>query len=199
MSLPNGLRFVITTSRGEPEPGDLYGIFFQGEYDFLNVKGRTVVDIGAGTGDSAVFFAWKGASQVIGYEPVPEFFSIATKNVELNGLGNIIALHNKAAGQSVWEDGRRVSHSSEMNPWNRAAIPKGDVLKLDCEGCEYDLILNHPSELADFEAIAIEYHRHGPEDLMRCLRSLGFEVTLTTPGRRSGKLLARRFKQLNNR
>ena len=36
----------------------------------------------------------------------------------------------------------------------------GGVLKMDCEGCEYDLILNNFEHIALFDELIFEYHAH---------------------------------------
>ncbi|MGC8567465.1 MAG: FkbM family methyltransferase [Caldisphaera sp.] len=35
-----------------------------------------------------------------------------------------------------------------------------DVLKMDCEGCEYDIVLHEPETLERFEEISLEYHTY---------------------------------------
>ena len=51
------------------------------------------------------------------------------------------------------------------------------ILKLDCEGCEYETILNSSSEiLQKFTDIQIEYH-NGYQNLEKKLLSVGFEVS----------------------
>jgi FkbM family methyltransferase len=35
-----------------------------------------------------------------------------------------------------------------------------DVLKMDCEGCEYDIVLHEPETLERFEEIGLEYHTY---------------------------------------
>jgi len=44
-------------------------VFDYGEYEPLSVEGRVVVDVGAFVGDSAIYFALKGARRVIAIEP----------------------------------------------------------------------------------------------------------------------------------
>jgi len=64
------------------------------EYVFLNevfnggtvYHGKTVLDVGAYIGDTATYFWNKGASKIICYEPVKEFFYWLEQNVELNGI-----------------------------------------------------------------------------------------------------------------
>lgn len=64
------------------------------EYVFLNeafdgnvdYSGKTVLDVGAYVGDTATYFWNKGASKIICYEPMKEFFYWLGQNVELNGI-----------------------------------------------------------------------------------------------------------------
>ncbi|MFP3287370.1 MAG: hypothetical protein RXP86_08955 [Acidilobus sp.] len=55
------------------------------------------------------------------------------------------------------------------------------LLKMNCEGCEYDAILNS-KRLGELKRIQMEYH-YGPERLVEALRSTGFEVEATRPQR----------------
>ena len=62
----------------------------------------------------------------------------------------------------------------------RCGIEDG-ALKVDCEGWEYDIILNATREtLRKFRAIIIEYH-YGHMNLERKLKSAGFKVSHTMP------------------
>jgi FkbM family methyltransferase len=56
---------------------------FNGDLDY---HGKTVLDVGAYIGDTATYFWNKGASKIICYEPVKEFFYRLGQNVELNGI-----------------------------------------------------------------------------------------------------------------
>ena len=54
------------------------------------------------------------------------------------------------------------------------------ILKLDCEGCEYDIILNTPIDtLKKFQYIFVEYH-DGHKNLERKLTECGFSVKNNT-------------------
>jgi methyltransferase, FkbM family len=67
-------------------------------YDFLDVTNRTVVDVGAGIADTAIYFALRGAKRVIAFEPFPKIFDIAQKNVKANGLEDKVILVNAGCG-----------------------------------------------------------------------------------------------------
>ena len=76
--------------------GDLFpmaaGIFKSGEYDVLPVADKVVVDIGAAIGDTAVYFALKGASRVYGYELNKRYFDLAQRNIDLNNFRDRIEI-----------------------------------------------------------------------------------------------------------
>ena len=65
---------------------------------------------------------------------------------------------------------------------NENKIPSGEaVLKLDCEGCEYDIILfTDESTLQKFSYVLIEYH-YGYKNLKEKLENCGFTVSVTRP------------------
>jgi len=51
--------------------GTVLEVFDYGEYESLDVVGRVVVDAGAYIGDSAIYFALRGAKRVIAVELTP--------------------------------------------------------------------------------------------------------------------------------
>jgi hypothetical protein len=74
------------------------------------------------------------------------------------------------------------------------AIARIDLLKLDCEGAEWDILPAAEPVLAQVQQICMEYHvERGwtPQRLAEWLKSLGFEVN-HTPGHWNGLLWARR-------
>ena len=54
------------------------------------------------------------------------------------------------------------------------------ILKMDCEGCEYNIIKEERNVLRKFKRIQIEYH-YGPEELVDKLEDCGFDVKFTRP------------------
>ena len=79
---------------GAVDNGDLAGVFVHEEYSALNVYGQNVIDIGANIGDSAIYFAAKGARHVYAFEPFPSTFECAKNNVEINDLREKITIIN---------------------------------------------------------------------------------------------------------
>jgi SAM-dependent methyltransferase len=88
-------------------------------YAPIPLKDKTVLDVGAGCGETAAFFFSKGASKVVAVEPNPQ----AVKLLEANARGNSWKL------DTIF-DSFKLEHLS---------IPH-DFLKVDCEGGETNLL-----------------------------------------------------------
>jgi len=172
--------------------------FIEEEYKWLDVKGKDVVDVGANIGDSAIYFALKGAKHVYAFEPYPYSYNIAMKNIKLNHLEDNITLLNEGCGKSgfvtIKEDYENTGRTTlkKFKEGKKIKIENLDeivkkfnlrhaALKVDCEGCEYDLILNASDEaLRAFNQIIIEYH-YGYRNLVKRLRKAGFKVKYSAP------------------
>ena len=64
---------------------------------------------------------------------------------------------------------------------NKIDVDVSLILKMDCEGCEYESILSaEKNTLKRFSHIIIEYH-HGYKDLKEKLQRSGFRVSVTRP------------------
>jgi len=187
-----GYPVIINPARiSDPEQ-----VFFQEEYSFLNVKDRDVIDVGMNIGDSAIYFALNGARRVIGLEPYPYAFSYAERNVKLNNLQNIITLNAGYGRDSkIIVDNNKISlnTSSLIESDMGSEIPiyslktllnkyeiEDAILKMDCEGCEYNLLDEDEDILRRLRMIQIEYH-YGYEKLKEKLEEFGFKVKYTEP------------------
>ena len=83
----------IVKFKGALNNGDVGSVFGELCYD-VNVRGKTVLDIGANIGDSSIFFALRGASKVIALEPSYPNFLTLRENIRLNGFETkIVPLH----------------------------------------------------------------------------------------------------------
>lgn len=192
--------------------GDLWGVFIKGEYNFLNVKGKTVIDIGCNIADSAIYFVLKGAKKVIALEPFPSNYEMALKNIQSNGFSprieillsgcgdrkKIIKVKSGETGNSMSKleestSGKNIQILSLESILTEFSIEQEVILKMDCEGCEYESIIECPDQiLKKFSQFAIEYH-NGYDNLRRKLERNGFEVKVSRPTRwkqrNSGKIL----------
>lgn len=188
-------RVLIWLPPGVGDPG----IFLSGEYGYLEPRGRTVVDIGAGAGESAIYFVLRGAARVLAYEPMPVTFEYAEQNIRANGLELQIRLHREAVGARVGEVGvgrelttATVRALSAETGNIRTAITtltkivetehlEDACLKVDCEGDEYGLLLTTPPAiLRHFRFIVVEYH-FGSDSLLNHLMKAGFRVRASRP------------------
>lgn len=181
-------------------------IFYDESYSMLPVKDKTVVDIGANIGDSCIYFILKGAKKVIGIEPFPSNFELAKKNIEKNNLNDKIDLYLNAItknkrkisvdsnymgtgpGDSLVGHGTSIKNCVDGIEINAITledvISKNNVtdavLKVDCEGCEYDIFLNSSNELIrNFSHIIIEFHK-GFKDLKKKLEEAHYSVEVNS-------------------
>ena len=144
-------------------------IFHYGEYEPLGVEGRVVVDVGAFIGDSAIYFALKGAKRVIAIEPHPGAYAEMLDNIRLNNMENVIIPVN--AGLASKSGKICIENVDTSNCLNAAPAvtlselisrfgidPSDAVIKMDCEGCEFDIILNDYEHVKLFRELILEYH-----------------------------------------
>lgn len=179
------------------ENGDIGGVFFGESWKMLPVKNLIVVDVGTNIGDSAVYFALQGASKVIAIEPFPKNFELARKNIILNNLEDKIELlligcsnekkeiilsdDSFGASASIYSEnstsGKKIKLVTLEEIINKYQINSA-VIKLDCEGCEYDIILTSSCDtIRKFDYIMLEYH-NGYKNIKKKLESCGYEVSI---------------------
>jgi len=174
-------------------------VFLENQYSSLPVKEKVVVDIGANIGDSAIYFLLHGAKKVFAIEPYPKNYETAQKNIDINHLTSKV--HLLLAGCSAKHG--YITIDQKIDSGNRSVMNESTegkkiplitleeimhendmdsaVLKIDCEGCEYDVILNSSKIiLRNFIYIHIEYH-YGYKNLKEKLEKCGFEVFVTNP------------------
>jgi len=177
--------------------GGAHEVFSQEDYSSLNVTDCDVIDVGMNIGDSAIYFALNGARRVIGLEPYPYSFSFAEKNVKLNNLQNVIILNagygkdseilvddNKISSNTSSliasnDGGKKISIYSLKTLFDKYEIDNA-ILKMDCEGCEYNLLGEDEEILKRLNMIQVEYH-YGYEKLKEKLEKCGFNVKYTEP------------------
>jgi len=166
-----------------------------------------VMDIGAGLGDFAICAAWKHPRRKIAaFEPFAESYRLLEENLRLNGIHNVRAFPlavGARSGTMLLQTGTGVAvrHSTAAagGPASPAALSvEGitleealrkaefdhcDLLKVDCEGGEYDIFLPAaPETLRRIDRIVMEYHDgctpHAHGELAEFLRKQGFTVRL---------------------
>jgi FkbM family methyltransferase len=181
LKLRNGLRIKLRSQKktGVSDRDIIHEILIEDQYHIKQLikPGDTVVDIGAHIGVFSLL-ASGSARKVYAFEPVPGNFQLFSQNVALNKIPNI-SLFNKA----VLGENREVK--VYLSDWNTGAhsifghhcsyveiqgitlkdifenqdIERINLLKLDCEGAEYDIILKTPKEyMRKIDRIILEQH-----------------------------------------
>lgn len=168
-------------------------------------SGPIVVDVGGYIGDFALFAARRlNASRVITCEPSPKNLKLLEANVGANNLGATIRIIDRAVtnGDPIQLDVDVPDDEqcciSAFNAGSAKAQIAGisltqiieferldhiDLLKLDCEGGEYEIIRTAPEEVLDkVRNIVIEVHdipdcEQMLPEMIETLRAAGFGVS----------------------
>ena len=183
-------------------------IFIYTPYAFSSNEDCVVMDVGMNIGFASLFFANKNqVKSVYGYELVTDTFHKSAFNFELNtvlkskikpfgfGLGDknsqldIPYAPPGSVGASINDfmildkmQKKRTTvlikdiQNEIVSIFEKHKLPI--ILKLDCEGAEYDIIQRlYELQLFRFiKTIMIEWHIKGPDQIVNKLVSSGFEV-----------------------
>ncbi len=173
-------------------------IFAEYPYNFKSSpKDNIIIDIGANVGDTALEFANEGYV-VYGFEPVKHLYEVSQKNLELNpNLKDKIHLFNYAVsykrGHITIDSLDSTSYFIDsVDSYEVEVITLDDIitnynikptlLKIDCEGCEFEIIEN--SDLSIFNEIIMEQHagyvNKNYLSLIDALKKQGFDIELHT-------------------
>ncbi len=151
----------------------------------MRVPGNPViVDIGANAGFFSIFSAFRfPGARIFSYEPVPSNFRQLNRNAEMNPGARICCFSEAVYGHSghvqisfdpddsfttaasVLEEaetqGRTIQVPCVTIPeiFNTNNLAKCDLMKIDCEGAEYEILYNCPEQyLKQISQLAIEVH-----------------------------------------
>jgi FkbM family methyltransferase len=140
-----------------------------------------VIDIGANIGVYSIFAASTSKNTIVyAYEPMPENYDLFLENIKTNKLEkNIIpfklGVGSKTEKRKLFVGWSSPFHSLYSNKkkgeyleikctsfkdiFDENKIEQCDVLKMDCEGAEFEILYNTPGEyLKKIKEIRMEYH-----------------------------------------
>lgn len=162
---PNMYREVIQT--------DCYNVI----KDKDRMVNREVIDVGANVGAFSLLAGYLGAKKIIAVEPIGTTYAQLNNNIKIAGLTQIQTFNNLvsdvAGKQCNISLNTNSGHNSQFNVRDDyetvesitltdllGKLDGNDIfLKLDCEGAEYDILLNASSEeMNRITDIAIEIH-----------------------------------------
>jgi FkbM family methyltransferase len=200
------------------DAGDVISVFVDRDYAPFELNWTdvlTVIDIGATVG---CFSLWAlrlaPDAQVVAVEPNIKVYPFLVKNLQANGFASRARTLRLALGavsgygavvDKTFSTLATVVPVSFDSPtavrvvtldqlMDEVSITKCDLLKIDCEGAEYDLVLGSTNDvLGRFATIVCEFHPrpdHSVPELSKRLEEAGFSVS--TFGGPVGFLLAKR-------
>jgi len=162
------------------------------------LRNKIVVDIGSFIGITPIYFALMGA-KVFGYEVLPVHHYFSLLNLKTNHLTNRVKVNNFAVGgvkrkitvplrcarysYSIYKSTLKNSDFTHVDVITlediiaQNNIDKIHLLKIDCEGCEYEFLEStNAKTLGNIKEIIMEFHGL-PKPIVEKLRNTGFCVT----------------------
>jgi FkbM family methyltransferase len=219
--------FSIRTESIFSKISDLCMIYECVVLDDYNIKNYIkdddiILDIGSHIGSFSICASRNTKKGFIyAFEPSPENFEQLRKNIALNKSQNIIPI-NKAvlsrkkktrfyinktnyASNSIFTKTNTFIEVPCINLsdiFKKYNLPKCNFLKMDCEGTEYDIILNTPKNvLKKIDKMVIEYHvpayfdieeDYDPGVLINHLEDIGFSCRIRRVNEYQGFLFVTR-------
>lgn len=190
------------------DPMTYLEVFSQNGYSLtstgpLSVRGKTVIDIGANVGMFSLRCLELGANRVIAVEAQPNVFNNGLLNnvrdypkitpinhACLNVDGRAVLISNQNVHSVIGDSGDVVTSISLKTIVDQYAVEPDSYLKIDCEGSEYDILMNVDVDtLRKFKVIDMELHMqansnmqyrgYGP--ILSRLDQLGFKMETYKP------------------
>ena len=162
-------------------------IFVKNQYDVSaeKINGKVVVDAGANLGTFSLLCATLGAKKVYAFEPVAGTYEMLKKNVEDNGLQDVVIPVNKALGEGNYTSKIKCDYSGDggssiaMRKDERkdtldisvvsldsffASGERVDFIKMDVEGFEENALTGAKSTISKFKPAMSLSAYHKPTD-----------------------------------
>lgn len=187
ISIEESLKFL-----NEQDPAMYREVIEANQYHLTQekVKDRLVIDIGANIGAFSLYAAALGAKQVISVEPISASYNTFLRNIHRMGLKNVtthkriiaekgneflpVSLNSNAGANSMYNvsDNYEVVETATFSQLMSQIAGHDILLKLDCEGGEYDVIMNaDEKDMVRINEIMLEIHtdlhpKHKGKDIL---------------------------------
>ena len=196
----------------------LTNVWMTNEYDIENsqiAENDTIIDIGAHIGlFSLLVSQFCKTGKIFSFEPINDNFNLLISNLKLNHAENIrpfnLAVSKNTPSVNLFLNSDQSAHSifssdsesitvesiSLQKIFDENKISSCKLLKLDCEGAEYEIIDSLPLEYFNkIQNMAIEYHAADSkpelaEDLMSKIKNAGFTIKTRSHHNDMGFLIA---------
>ena len=135
------------------------------------------------------------------------------KNKEINSLESLIPINKAVSGKngtqkifvedvnfgghSFYGSGKKTLKTKTVSLktlFSENKLEKINILKMDCEGAEYDILFNAPAEvIKKIDNIVMEYHNienHNVSEIIDFLKKNGFKVKQLSLSHNLGQLYA---------
>jgi FkbM family methyltransferase len=193
ITLHNGTK--ISLSDNPLDNITVFVIFVKEDYGKV-LNESIVIDIGANIGVFSLYAAQCGAKKIYAYEPNSTAYSVLLRNIADNKLEDIIIPYRFAVSGS---DDETVNIPLCSSPYNQMVrgntnedyeevstitletiliqnkIDFVDLLKMDCEGAEYEIIFGlKVSIFSKLMEIRMEYHDGPVDELLSCFGKHNF-------------------------
>jgi len=188
------------------------------EYSLENFDIRNdnvVIDIGAHIGLFSIYASqFCHAGKILAFEPIKENYDVLLENIQLNHLSNVsafnLAVSDKSsslkiylnqsdnAAHTIYGAGKNFIEikSTTLKEIIDSKCDEIDMIKLDCEGAEYDILESLPKDyFKRIEKMCMEYHiiDNNLERLKRLkshLQEVGFDLFVKAEKQNYGLIFA---------
>jgi FkbM family methyltransferase len=205
----NGVRCII---RNKSDSIAFLEVFFLNTNDWIEefkIKEKDiVVDIGAHVGYFSIYSSINAKNgKIFAFEPYSKSFEVLKKNLEINQITNVIPQNlgvtkesgtstlyfkkNYAIGNSIYKNtdsdsNIEIKTISLQDIIKNNSLQRINILKLDCEGAEYQILLNLDHQtLEKIDKIVSEIHprieNFKIKDVKEFLTIKGFDVRIIHP------------------